>query len=569
ISLRSFVVQHPDCQFPALDAYLETQFLAIAPSMPISELLHQGKFLFLIDGLDEVGLEAMSPLCQTIQRWTQVYGLNRFIVTCRTAARQYLFQGFTYTELAEFNPEQIEQFVEKFFLSTSATHEDGEQKAQEFLEQLYRKPNQPIRDLVTTPILLNLVCSIFLARKTLPVNRAKLYQAGLDILMEQWDEARGINRDSTGSLLLSKVERLKLLSYLAAQTFEQGKFFFDKQDILPIIVEHRQRLQEQPSDDAEHLWARGEQIIRAIAAQNGLLVEKAKDIYCFSHLTFHEYLTARNIVAAPNPEALEQRLRELAAKVEHHHWQEIIFLTVNLLTEPLQFLAMLQANILAIAMPSAKVRRFLDMIDQKVQQLSLAYPQWSLRTFYFSSLINADRKLSFTAEPLIARQLASELALDLKLIGLLSAIEQVIEAPSMSNMLALYSALNFEAQHALDPEFLTSVQALRAELPRHLSESHTQQDWWKQRTQQNWWEQEGQDWLRRWKLAVKEHRGLSLDWQWSEDEAQILQTYYQANQLLVNCLQFEARLTVPEREAIMDQLLVVPSNEAASEITAQ
>ncbi|MEM9137238.1 MAG: NACHT domain-containing protein, partial [Cyanobacteria bacterium P01_F01_bin.42] len=62
ISLRSFVVQHPDCQFPALDAYLETQFLAIAPSLPISELLQQGKFLVLIDGLDEVGLEAMSPL---------------------------------------------------------------------------------------------------------------------------------------------------------------------------------------------------------------------------------------------------------------------------------------------------------------------------------------------------------------------------------------------------------------------------------------------------------------------------------------------------------------------------
>ena len=528
ISLRSFVVQHPNQQFPALEDYLRAQLPPIfGMKMPVSEFLKDGRFLILMDGLDEVSLQAMPALCQTLQQWVQTYGNNRYILTCRTAARQYVFNGFTYTELAEFSPEQIEQFVQKFFQSVGETALAGEHKARDFLEQLYRKPNQPIRDLVTTPILLNLVCSIFQARKTLPANRAKLYQAALDILMERWDQARGIDRNGTGSLPLSKVDRLKLLSYLAAQTFEKGKFFFDKQDILAIISEYWGHLKSEPSLDTESLWAQAEQVIQAIAAHNGLLVERAKDIYAFSHLTFHEYLTARNIIATPQPQGLEQRLQTLTTKVNQYHWREVICLTANLLPEPLTFLEMLQQNILKIVIEYQKIIQFLEMIQNKAEQLSLAYPKWVLRTFYFSTLINTeintDFKSGFAVEPLLSNQLSPDLALDLTLIRLLNAMKKLQGKASMSHILELYSVLSFESQHMLDANFLAAVQMLKSELPQNLAG---------QRSQQDWWQKEGQQWMGRWREMIQQHRGLSLDWQWSQEESNILQTYYQANQYL-------------------------------------
>ncbi|MBO1350960.1 MAG: hypothetical protein EBE86_027955 [Hormoscilla sp. GUM202] len=50
------------------------------------------------------------------------------------------------------------------------------------------------------------------------------------------------------------------------------------------------------SNDEETLQLDSEAVLKSIEAQHGLLVERAKIIYSFSHLKFHEYFTAREII---------------------------------------------------------------------------------------------------------------------------------------------------------------------------------------------------------------------------------------------------------------------------------
>ncbi|WP_049858483.1 NACHT domain-containing protein [Gloeothece citriformis] len=158
-------------------------------------LLEEGKFLLLLDGLDEVSEEETETIFREINQFLTTYYKNPIIITSRTGFQKYYFQGFTYVELAEFNANQIEIFVQKWFIATENNPEEGLQKAQQFLEQLALPHNQPIRELCVTPILLNLLCSVFREKSTFPSKRAKLYQAGLDILLQRWDQARGIHRD--------------------------------------------------------------------------------------------------------------------------------------------------------------------------------------------------------------------------------------------------------------------------------------------------------------------------------------------------------------------------------------
>ena len=73
-----------------------------------------------------------------------------------------------------------------------------------------------------------------------------------------------------------------------------------------------------------------EAILKAIESQHGLVVERARGIYSFSHLTFQEYFTAKYIVDS-------QKKLSLPTLVKQHFldpkWREVWLLTTEMLTD--------------------------------------------------------------------------------------------------------------------------------------------------------------------------------------------------------------------------------------------
>ncbi|NJR62445.1 MAG: NACHT domain-containing protein [Cyanobacteria bacterium CRU_2_1] len=304
ISLRHFALAARQQADFRLELFISQQWIAHGLTQAqIETLLQQGQVLVLLDGLDEVSLADSGEVCAHIQKFAETYGANSIVLTSRIAAQEYCFRGFTYVEMADFDDSQIALAVYKWFAATnlelaapSESAATGLAKAEQFLEKLQYSENQPIRELVATPILLHLACLVFQARSTFPNHHARLYQAGLDILLVRWDSARGICRDSVcPDLTLS--DKINILSRIAAVMFEQGKLFFEKGEVLQVIAEYLRTLPT-PIGDVEALWLNSEAVLRAIALQHGLLVERARDVYSFSHLTFQEYLTAKHIVAS-------------------------------------------------------------------------------------------------------------------------------------------------------------------------------------------------------------------------------------------------------------------------------
>ncbi|MDV2999929.1 MAG: hypothetical protein N5P05_001535 [Chroococcopsis gigantea SAG 12.99] len=251
----------------------------LAPEQ-ILQLLQEGRFLFLLDGLDEVTDVNSDTLFRAIEKISQTYYKNTIFINCRSGFNKYYFRDFNYVELANFNKEQIEAFARKWFVATANNKEEGLEKAEQFFEHLERPPNKPIRDLGATPILLNLICSVFKEKGAFPTKRARLYQAGLDILLQKWDQARGIQRDGIDPHL-SLPDKIKLLGQIAATTFSNDQYFFDVTDVLYIIENYLKNLPHSPSG-SETLWLNSEAVLKAIKIQHGLLVERARDVYSFS-----------------------------------------------------------------------------------------------------------------------------------------------------------------------------------------------------------------------------------------------------------------------------------------------
>ncbi|MGH2415444.1 MAG: NACHT domain-containing protein, partial [Microcystaceae cyanobacterium] len=341
-------------------------------------LLQDGNFLLLLDGLDEVFQDSQDKIFKEIDQFCQTFYKNQIIITCRSGAFNYYFRGFNYVEIADFNQTQIETFAKKWFVATANTRAEGLRKAAQFLKQLDNPENQPIRELGITPILLNLVCSVFKERSSFPTKRAKLYQVGLDILLKRWDQARGINRDRVYRYL-SLTDKIKLLCQIASTTLERGGYFFESSEVLGIIEDYLRTLPADASRDLETLWLNSEAVLKAIELQHGLLVERAKDIYSFSHLTFQEYLTARKIVTSTNPKTLEQELQKLACRIFNSQWREVISLTASMLPEADFLVQKIKEQIDALSAKDPQLQRFLEMIAQKVSLMQLSFNASAIR----------------------------------------------------------------------------------------------------------------------------------------------------------------------------------------------
>lgn len=288
-------------------------------------VLNHGRGMILLDGLDEVPAEDEDRVVGEIQQFSEDYYDNNLIITCRIAAFKYRFSSFTYVEVADFNFEQIKSFAEKWFVAVATNdREKGLGKAWRLIRNLKRRENQPIRELAGTPILLHLICLVFQVRAEFPSNRAKLYEQGLNILLVRWDETRGIHRDQVyRSLTLSR--KKKLLSQVAAITFERGDYFFEKDNIQQLIADHLRSLPDAKTDPHE-MQLDSEAVLRAIEAQHGLLVERAREVYSFSHLTFQEYLTAKYFVESSGSQALENLTRHITER----RWYEVFLLAAEM-----------------------------------------------------------------------------------------------------------------------------------------------------------------------------------------------------------------------------------------------
>ena len=183
----------------------------------VEEVLREGRVLFLLDGLDEVRDADTKRVSREIEEFARQFPRNRYVVTCRIAAKEYVFQQFTEVEVADFNEEQVATFIRNWFKIKQLP-----QVAKRLTERLIN--NKSMAELACSPILLTLLCLVFEESGELSPNRAELYKRGLDLLLSRWDATRGIERDQTYRQLSLRCKE-EMLSEIAFDYFERGEFF--------------------------------------------------------------------------------------------------------------------------------------------------------------------------------------------------------------------------------------------------------------------------------------------------------------------------------------------------------
>lgn len=581
-------------KFSLLD-YINQEFSSCGISaQEVETLLNHGRVLMLLDGLDEVPEAASDEVIKQIRKLSEKYYKNKLIITCRLAALEYRFQGFTEVEIADFKPAQIENFAKKWFVAVARNSPElGLKRASEFLEQMDLPQNQPIRELAATPILLNLTCLVFQTKGNFPAKRSELYKQGLDLMLTRWDEARGIKRDDVYRNL-SLPHKLQLLSQIAAITFEKGDYFFEGNTLQLLIADYLRTLTSDRVDSSA-LELDSLAVLKSIETQHGLLVERARQIYSFSHLTFQEYFTARAIVASS-----EVSLQQLVRHLTEQRWREVFLLTAQMLPNADRLLQLMKQQVdalvsanptfdsdreslvaleeLAIASRLASeslplqssrsaanltvglvaaldetLQPFLSWVMQKSLEVKTPYKPAAVRAFYFSLALPPehrlahDQGLALVIDRNLAAEQDGELALDLALTHTLGVALALTPELVYERFTALRLALDVDRLTKGKP-IGESLQQLKNQLPDPDEDRESLKQWW---------QVNGQTWTLQLRTLMIQHRNIGHEWILGEAMQQRLEQYSNANKLLVDCLNSNCQLTpIVQRE--IEEMLLLP-----------
>jgi predicted NACHT family NTPase len=213
----------------------------------------------------------------------------------------------------------------------------------------------------------------------------------------------------------------------------------------------------------------------------------------------------------------------------------------------------------ALVASDEKLQQFLMWLSQKSLSVKVPYKPAVVRAFYLALDRAFDGAFDLALNP------AFDLDLDRALVRILDrALVRILDRAPVRTLdraydrqivlaldLALVRALDLALMRAfnpvLDPKLKQGLQELKQQLP----DPDKDEERFKQ-----WWRTNGCAWTRQLRALMIEHRNIGHDWEFSYYHRQVLMEYYEANKLLVDCLNNNSDVTPAVRSHIEETLLL-------------
>lgn len=288
------------------------------PARFFERKLKAGRCLVLLDGLDEVVDQAERVrLAEWIDTQVTFFGDNRFIVSSRPAGYDAAALGnaFFHLEIQDFDPEDVELFCHNWCLAVELATggrdtPEARRKAAAAAKNLLRAigGSRAVQELAVNPLLLSIIALVH-RNRPLPRRRVELYAECTDVLLGIWDEAKELLGRLTES------QKRAVLQPVALHMHLNESQELARSALLDQLKQHLPKVTDRPEE--------AELFLQEIRDRSGLLLEQELNRYTFSHLTFQEYLVAREL-ADNGPE------RTLLDHAGEEWWQEVILLYTGL-----------------------------------------------------------------------------------------------------------------------------------------------------------------------------------------------------------------------------------------------
>ena len=322
--------------------YLQSRYHALGPPRDFFDRMLEAKgCLLLLDGIDEVvSSEERLVLRDAVRHFVEVeYPGNQCIVTGRSGGfRDVPFgEDFCRCDILPMDEGKIGRLVrawcEQLYPQAqdcAAAEADIRSATRSLNEERGEKGQEP---LVSTPLLVTMVVAVKYSRKELPQERAKLYDACVDVVLHSLHTGEEDELGARKAVVYDGGPPDKQREWLTELAFhmhgrgqDQGGATIDGEGICAFL--------------GPKLAARGEpsgrlgRFLGAIRKRGGLL-EARGDRFEFMHLTFQEFLAGEHLAGLdPSDEGTAALLAEIASL---EWWREPVLLAIGSLGPPRRY----------------------------------------------------------------------------------------------------------------------------------------------------------------------------------------------------------------------------------------
>lgn len=502
-----------------------------------NQLLQQGKLLLLLDGLDEVPNINFELVIDKIQDFVKQYKQNKFVISCRTAAYRQKFNDFKEFIIADFDDQQIQQFINNWFYSEVDKKLGTAQKC-------WNKINseEATRELARTPLLLTFLCLEYDESQDLPKKKATLYGNALDILLRRWASEKRLPYEPVYRQLGIDLEKI-MLAEIAYHNFASDKLFFSGQEVLNQIQKFLSN-----NDNAPRNLDAGK-ILDAITIEQGILVERARDVFSFSHLTLQEYLTAQYI----DDHRLVEKL--VTEHLTDERWKEVFLLVAGVMRGGTDDLLLLMEKEGQKYINTPKLQALLNWAEEVTVGSQGDYKPVGKRAVAIANaIVIAITKLKANAEAIFAaifeaiaitktyaitETYEEAIAIAITITNItMNTIAIIIQYIWKAEKLKIYNqTLNLIV-------LLNRLEALRSKIPNNIQPKEAHQDFAKN-------------------LIETLLQGFNLTPEMvnlSKEEIKAIDNYLYANYLMIQCKEAAVRVSREIWEEIENRMLLPPSN---------
>ncbi|HEY6331853.1 MAG TPA: HEAT repeat domain-containing protein [Blastocatellia bacterium] len=292
----------------------------------------------LLDGLDEVAAsQERERVARFVGSCAARHSGNRFVVTSRPRGyeigRQYLSDSFDECTIQDFDEEQITGFVESWYLAVTVDREGdtptARDKAAKSAEDLLGAlKDDQIRPLAASPLLLSILALIHQRGNRLPQRRVALYEECIEFLLGFWRQVQGGEAARELANIGGSIpEKRALIQPLALKLHERGEQAAEvsRKELEELLTRQFGELYHYDAADSR---TRAAEFVDIIVQHSGLLVERENGVFAFAHLTFQEFLAAREL--ADNRDYIEF----IPTHLHDPWWREVILLLAGYLSTP-------------------------------------------------------------------------------------------------------------------------------------------------------------------------------------------------------------------------------------------
>ncbi len=228
-------------------------------------------------------------------RREQEASTKRMILTSRTTTPLCLSRDFSHIEAMPFNDAQLDNFFRKWFTDDHAKYH----KIISFLSETHH-----IKSICRTPMIATLVAAQEENGYDLPRSKTDIYHKRFDLLLDKWDRTRGVASRSR----IAPADKLRILSRLAYETHKGNRTRFTTKGLENIWESGFSELYHDCGVDV---------LIWELQFSNNVIYRAARGEFSLGHLSYQEFLTAREIVNRQDP-------RYLLDKFKSNWWRQVL-----------------------------------------------------------------------------------------------------------------------------------------------------------------------------------------------------------------------------------------------------